>query len=89
MTDLGAFGGSSGGAAAVNDSGQVVGVNYLPGNTGTHAFSWTQAEAIQDLGTLGGTNSRAVAVNTKGWVIGDSSIAGDAATHAVLWSHSK
>jgi len=54
----------------VNDSGQVVGNVYGPGNTTWHAFSWTQAGGAIDLGTLGGPSSGAGFVTNAGQVVG-------------------
>jgi uncharacterized repeat protein (TIGR01451 family) len=85
MIDLGTLGGSSSAAAAVNDSGQVVGYSSTAGDSETHAFSWTPSGGMIDLGTLGGSSSVALAVNDSGQVVGYSSTAGDSELHAVLW----
>ena len=59
MVDLGTLGGVYSRAAAVNDSGQVVGYSCYGAACDSHAFSWTQAGGMVDLGTLGGTSQRA------------------------------
>jgi probable HAF family extracellular repeat protein len=84
--DLGTLGGTSSFAVAVNDSGQVVGASFTPGDVAQHAFSWTAAGGMVDLGTLGGTFSSAVAVNDSGQVVGDRLTAGDGAFHAFSWT---
>jgi probable HAF family extracellular repeat protein len=71
-------------ASAVNDLGQVVGLNQLAGGVG-HAFSWTKAGGMIDLGTLGGSFTKAEAVNDAGLVVGISSTAGNLQQHAVIW----
>jgi probable HAF family extracellular repeat protein len=72
MQDLGTLGGSSSDAAAINDSGQVVG--WADTSAGSsHAFLYS-AGTMQDLGTLGGSDSQAYAINASGQVVGWSSI---------------
>ena len=100
MHDLGTLSGPAGWsfAAAVNDSGQVVGYSSIPPdgtNVGCHwfsgdkfhAFVWTVASGMQDLGTLGGKCSEATAVNNSGQVVGWSSNA-QGHTRAFLWTES-
>ncbi len=82
--DLGTLGGAASSAAAVNDSGQVVGNSTTAGGE-QHAFSWTQQGGMVDLGTLGGTSSFAVAVNDSGQVVGNSTTAGGE-QHAFSWT---
>jgi probable HAF family extracellular repeat protein len=72
-------------AAAVSDSGQVVGSAYTGEYEVERAFSWTEAGGMVDLGTLGGAHSRAVAVNESGQVVGRSTIA-DGSEHAFSWT---
>jgi probable HAF family extracellular repeat protein len=85
MVDLGTLGGANSYAYAVNDSGQVVGYSYIPGDAAFHAFSWTADGGMVDLGTLGGANSYAYAVNDSGQVVGDSSSSTSGNLHATMW----
>ena len=75
MRDLGSLGGESY-AAAINDSGTVVGT-YIPNATGYnyHGFIWTEATGMVDMGIPGGGNSRIAtcrptAINNAGNVVG-------------------
>jgi probable HAF family extracellular repeat protein len=76
--DLGNLGGNTGQAGgnlawAINDSGQVVGVSDLPGDTTFHAFLWTRSTGMKDIGTLpGDAASSASAINKRGDVVGIS-----------------
>ena len=65
----------------INDAGQVVGEEYISGQT--HAFLWDDGDTI-DLGTLGGSSSRAYAINEAGQVVGWADLAGSD-KHAFLW----
>lgn len=91
MTDLNPLGGIESEAAAVNDTGQVVGRTDLP--DGTHAFLFTPTTAggtsgvMTDLGGLGGTTTYATAINNAGEVVGMSTT-GSGAGHAFLWTPS-
>jgi len=76
MQDLG--GSLNNSAAAINDSGQVVG-------TALHAFLYSGG-TMNDLGTLGGTNSQAQGINQFGDVVGYSQLEGDGAFHAFLYT---
>jgi probable HAF family extracellular repeat protein len=71
LTDLGALGGSTSSAAAINESGTVVG--WATTATGVrHAFVW-KGSHMRDLGVLRGKRwSAAVAVNDRGEIAGDS-----------------
>ncbi|MEO6834693.1 MAG: hypothetical protein ABI231_02135 [Candidatus Tumulicola sp.] len=78
-------------AAAVNNSGQVVGAsgpcgppfNNLYGTA--HAVLWQTGSAI-DLGRLGGkTGNAALAINDRGQVVGFADLPGDNTFHAFLW----
>jgi probable HAF family extracellular repeat protein len=53
---LGALGGTTSAANAINNRGWVMGAANLPGNTTEHATLWIFGKTI-DLGTLGGPNS--------------------------------
>lgn len=90
MIDLGAFGESH--AAAISDSGIIVGQSYfLNSDTGfyeAHAFAWTADSGIVDLGSLStdpfDSTSSAMAVNDSGLVAGYS-WADDRTFHAFVW----
>ena len=80
------LGGVSSFVEGINNSGQVVGSSYLPGNTEYHAFvTGPNGVGITDLGTLGGTWSGASDINESGQIIGTSTIA-DGSSHAFLYS---
>jgi probable HAF family extracellular repeat protein len=68
VTDLGALGGSTSYATAINASGQVVGTFFNTPTT-THAFLYSNG-VMTDLGTLGGTDSSAADINDSGQVVG-------------------
>ena len=83
VNDLGTLGGAQTVAAAMNDSGTVVGGSDT--TTGwRHAFAW-RAGTMTDLGTLaGGTRSQATGVNENGVVSGTAwRFTGE--PRAVLW----
>jgi probable HAF family extracellular repeat protein len=84
-TNLGTLGGTSSGAYAINDYGQVTGTANIVNDVAGHATLWQSNIAI-DLGTLGGTTSSGFAINNFGQVAGYSQIAGDTAFHAALWN---
>ena len=89
VIDLGSLGGSTAGAAAVNASGQIVGLSDTTGDAAYHATLWTNSSsAAIDLGTLGGTESQAIGINDLGQIVGLANITGDAASHAALWTNS-
>src|SRR5436189_41036 len=89
--EIGNLGGTTSGASAVNDSGQVVGwsdVDERSGDVGTHAVLWS-AGMLTDLGTFVGTgdlSSEADDINNSGQVVGWSDISGGEHAHAFLWS---
>jgi probable HAF family extracellular repeat protein len=85
--DLGTLGGTTSGAAAMNDAGQVVGHAQTAAGQ-THAFRW-QRGVMTDLGTLpGGGYSVAVDINAYGLVAGNAvDAAGD--NHAVVWDRGR
>jgi probable HAF family extracellular repeat protein len=69
VIDLGTLGGHWSYAAAINDSGRVVGMSFTADDAARHATLW-QGGAIVDLGTLGGVNSQAYDINAQGDVVG-------------------
>jgi probable HAF family extracellular repeat protein len=80
-------------ATALNDSGQVTGLSYIPAADGYatiyHAFLYTN-HAITDLGTLPGLfsyQSAGFAINAAGQVTGSSLNAAQNAQHAFLNSN--
>jgi probable HAF family extracellular repeat protein len=86
VTDLGTLGGTESDAAAISDSGQIVGWADTPSGA-QHAASWIGTK-VTDLGTLGGTNSHANAVNTSGEIVGAADTA-SGAQHAALFTGGK
>jgi probable HAF family extracellular repeat protein len=84
LSDLGTLGGQGSIATALNDSGTVVGMSYIPGDPlVSHAVLW-DGSAISDLGTLGGTEAVALDINNSGQIVGMSRTAtGD--KHAFLY----
>ena len=85
MTDLSTLDGWGSSATALNDRGQVVGINYLDVGR-QHGFVW-QRGVMTDLGTLGGGQSTYVSdINNRGQIVGWSQTAtGD--QQAFLWDH--
>src|SRR5207249_8104303 len=84
MIDLGRLSGCCASPTAINGSGQVVGLGYLPNIPDRHGFSWTQAAGLVDLGTFGGTSSDALGLNDSGQVVGEAqTISG---WRAFLWT---
>jgi probable HAF family extracellular repeat protein len=77
--DLGTLGGNESLAAAINDSGRVVGYSFT-GTGATNAFLWTPGAIdgvsgnpqMKSLGTLGGGASQAYGINNSGQVTGYS-----------------
>ena len=85
MRDLGGFGGTCTVASAINNSGQVVGVSNVAGDTSHHAFLWEKG-VFRDLGgSLGGFSSGADAINEKGETVGYAALPGETYTHAAFW----
>src|SRR6185503_8338083 len=62
LTDLGTLGGSTSGALAINEAGQVVGLASIAGDVENHAFVW-EGGVMTDLGTFGGSYTTPVAIN--------------------------
>jgi probable HAF family extracellular repeat protein len=89
IIDLGTLGGDLCQADGINDSGQVVGVSSIAGETADHAFLYSGG-VMRDLGTLPGfENSFGNGINDSGQVVGDSlepTPDGDE-THAFLYSN--
>jgi len=88
MQDLGTLGGTLGQAAAINDSGQVIGISTLAGDQMTHPFLWDGHQMI-DLKTLGGDNGSAIWMNNAGQVVGSANLPGSQVSHAFLWQNGK
>jgi probable HAF family extracellular repeat protein len=85
ITDLGSLGGFSSFAYGINNSGQIVGVALITGNSAFHAFLYSGGHML-DLGTLGGSYGDAYGINNSGQIVGEAGITGDFATHAFLYS---
>jgi probable HAF family extracellular repeat protein len=79
-------------AADINDNGQIVGYDWNPTRSETHAYLWQNGQGT-DLGTLpGGSYSSATAVSSNGTILGDSEIYDPTSPypyqdHAVLWQN--
>jgi probable HAF family extracellular repeat protein len=93
VTDIGTLGGDVSFAADINNAGQVVGQEFLAGDTIAHAVAWKNGVST-DLGTLGGANSFAEANNNSGVIVGNAETTdnnGDyfcgttAVCHATMW----
>lgn len=70
VTPLGTFGGTSGRALGINETGDIVGYEFN-GSGSERAFLYTGGNML-NLGTLGGPNSRAVSINEYGQVVGSA-----------------
>jgi probable HAF family extracellular repeat protein len=70
LTFLGTLGGKGSQAAAINQSGQVVGQAQLADGA-WRAFLWESGQ-MRDLGSLGYPYSEAVAINDQGVVVGNA-----------------
>jgi probable HAF family extracellular repeat protein len=86
MRDLGTLGGSYSQAYAINDTGQITGQAYLPGDGKAHAFLYT-AGKMTDLGALN-VYSAGMAINRSGVIVGESDVknnTGFLVYHAVIF----
>jgi probable HAF family extracellular repeat protein len=74
-------------AWGINDSGQVVGSGYNPGDRHTHAFVYSDG-AITDLGTLTDDgDSSAYGINAYGQIVGSATVHGPSGpSHAFLYT---
>jgi probable HAF family extracellular repeat protein len=86
ISDLGTLGGIYSSAAALNESGQVVGYSHLLANSALHPFLWKDGVPRLDLNTLGGTHAMALGINSSGQVVGNSQITGDTAVRGFVWN---
>ena len=68
LNDLGTFGGISGYAGGINNSGQIAAC-YDTADGGTHAILYDHG-AITDLGNLGGNVTVAAVINSSGVIAG-------------------
>lgn len=85
LTDLGTLGGTRGTASDINDNGQVAGSSLTSGDTGYHAFRFTNGVKL-DLGTPSGFSySYGEAINGFGQVVGQANN-GTGPSHAWLWN---
>jgi len=78
-------GGYSGGAYAINESGQVAGLYYPPSGISS-PFLFSNGN-IQNLGSLGGSSGTAFRINNSGQVTGMSYTMGDIGHHAFRYSN--
>jgi probable HAF family extracellular repeat protein len=79
LTDLGTLAGDHSFAYAINNAGQVVGMN-----TAGHAFLYSDG-TLTDLGTLGGYQSVAYGINDAGQVVGEADAVPSNSPHAFLY----
>lgn len=84
MRNLGTLGGTMGGAADINQYGQIAGTSNLSGDLAAHPFLWQNGK-MRDLGTLGGSFAAANWLNDAAEVIGLSLTSNDALLHAFVW----
>ncbi len=85
--DLGTLGGTTASAAAINDSGQVVGSSALTNNLVYHAFLYANGKMV-DLGALPGfPTSSATSINAQGQIVGNVSNAAGNVINGFLYSN--
>jgi probable HAF family extracellular repeat protein len=84
MVDIGNLSGTFAYANYMNESGQVVGLSTLAGDTVSHPFSWQRGK-LTDIGTFGGTYGEAKSVNNAGQVVGVANLAGNLFHDPFLW----
>jgi probable HAF family extracellular repeat protein len=89
MIDIGTLGGNCGGAAFINNHGQVVGTSDLKGDVIYHPFFWENGQKIQDLGTFGGDTGVAESLNDAGEAVGVADFPGNQVHDAFLWKKGK
>lgn len=102
IRDLGTLRWQSSVAIAVNERGQVIGMNlgptrrhpdHLDSHKMRRAFLWERGR-MRDLGTLGGAESEAAAINARGDVVGTADTKrrkedGELIVHAFLWRQAR
>jgi probable HAF family extracellular repeat protein len=89
LMDLGTLGGSTGGASAVNDSGEIVGAASNQNDQALLAFVWKKG-VMTSLGALSGDDcSTAKAINSRGQIVGTSfsCAVGVPSENAALWEN--
>jgi probable HAF family extracellular repeat protein len=87
MRDLGSFGGTCTGVAALNNQGQVAGQSFTTGDKSAAAFLWENGSMHKLRGSLGGDQTGAFGLNERGEVVGYGLLPGDNFFHATLWEN--
>ncbi len=85
IIDLGVISGNFSRPSAINDKGQVVGVDSNGNWDYRQAFLWENGSGMRSLGTLGGNYSMAFGINNSGQTVGYAATP-SGANHAFLWS---
>jgi probable HAF family extracellular repeat protein len=70
MQDLGALGGESSLATAINNSGEVVGTFTQSGDPYYHSFLWTQKGGMQQIDPPAAVGSQPSAISPSGTIVG-------------------